>query len=148
MARPEVVIDELVVKQVAALSATGASPVAIAEQLGMSRYQVKKIIASGQYAEVIKDIGDEVVKGAKQVIRSKTSELAKEITRVLTERLAENDLEAVKVALKIIGFDNSDDKDKGETNINVILPGQSNEQVIEPEFRTLEETDNEPTDGH
>jgi hypothetical protein len=148
MARPEVVIDELVVKQVAALSATGASPVAIAEQLGMSRYQVKKIIASGRYAEIVKDIGDEVVKGAKQVIRSKTSELAKEITRVLTERLADNDLEAVKVALKIIGFDNSDDKDKGDTNINVILPGQNNDQVIEPEFRTLEETDNEPTDGH
>lgn len=135
MPSPEVTISDLVIKQVSASAATGATIGQIATQLSLSKYHVKKIMAMPEFKKIVKDIGDEAVNNAKQVIRSSTSELAAEVSRVLKERLEDNDLEAVKVALKIIGFDQQE-QSKGDTNIVVQLPGNT-EQVIESEHYTI-----------
>lgn len=140
MAAPEVIISEAIVKQVAASAATGATVGQIAASLALSKYHVKKIMATNDFKTLVRGIGDEAVNNAKQVIRANTSDMAAEVTRVLKERLEDNDLEAVKVALKIIGFDQQE-QTKGDTNIVVQLPGQV-EQVIESEYHEIESSDN------
>lgn len=145
MPTPEVVISDLVVKQAAAQAATGATITQIAASLGISKYHVKRIMQTPKFKAVIKDIGDEAVTNAKQVIRSKTGELAQEVSRVLKERLEDNDLEAVKVALKIIGFD-SQETERGDTNIVVQLPGIQ-EKTVTAEFKEVEVTDADTDTG-
>lgn len=131
------VITDTIVKQVASLAATGSNLQEIATSLSISKYYVKKVLAMDSAKALIKEIGDEATSVAKNSIRTKVGLLAKEVGRVIEERLSENDLEAVKVALKIIGFD-AQEQGPQETNINVILPGQSEPKPIDGEFRTIE----------
>lgn len=144
MAAPELPIAEMTIKQVAAMAATGASRNEIADQLKISRYTASKIMTLPLFKIVVKEIGDEAVSNAKQIIRSKTGFLAQKIMEVLTARLEKDDLEAVKVALKIMGFDQSD-APKGDTTFTIQLPGVQNatgktvEHTIEPEFSVIEE---------
>lgn len=139
MPTPEVVISEAVLKQAAALAAQGATIKQIAERLGVSQFITKKMMANPDFKHWIKEIGDEALNNAKQIIRAKTSDLANEVTRVLKARLEEDDLEAVKIALKVIGFDQPQDTGKGDTTLVVNLPGVS-EKAIVTEFRPVKET--------
>lgn len=128
--------EEVVTRQVAALAASGASRTVIASQLGLSLYKVKAVMASDEFKQLVTDIGDEATRTAKQQIKASVGNLATEVARVLKEQLQENNLEAVKIALKVMGFDQAEEQ-KGDTNIQVILPGQE-KNVIEGEFRAIE----------
>lgn len=141
MPAPEVIINEAIIAQAAALAATGATTQQIATQLGMSKYHAKKVMSYPEFKKQVKAIGDEAVNNAKQIIRSQTSDLANEVARVLKARLEENDLEAVKVALKVIGFE-QEEQNRGDTNIVVQLPG-SVEKHVESEFAVIGETQDE-----
>lgn len=116
------VINTVLAKQIAGLALIKTPQKAISEQLGLTAYQVGKIMASDEFKAALKEIGDASVAEAKQTIRAQTSKLAQEVTRVLTAKLQEDNLEAVKIALKIIGFD-EEEKVTGDTNISVVLPG-------------------------
>jgi hypothetical protein len=136
MPAPAVVIDELVVKQVAALAISGASPKAIADELGITPYQARKILASDNCKQLIKTVGDEALAQAKSIIRTETSKLAVEVMRALRAKLAKDDLDAVKVALRVLGLDQPEEKDTGNTHISVVLPGQS--QPAKPDIEVTD----------
>ena len=142
----DVQITDVIIKQVAALSATGASILEISEQLHISRYHAKKITLQPEFKKIIRDIGDDAVATAKQLLRTKTGELANEVYRVIRERLEDNDLEAAKVVLKIIGFDQQE-QTQGDTQINVVLPGQAEVKTVDSEFRVLEPSEAKSDNG-
>lgn len=118
-----VVIDEVVTKQVAALVLTGATTREVAEQLGLGISQVRKIQNSTKFKEVLSAVGDAAVMEAKQAIRAETSRMARKIIKVINEQLDEGNLEAVKIGLKVLGLDQVEEKQQGDTNISVVLPG-------------------------
>ncbi len=120
---PETLLTEVVVKQVAALAVSGATPGEIAAKLGMTKWQVKKAMQLPAYKAYMKEVGDAALSTAKEFIRAEMGKLSKEIMRVIRTQLEEKDsLDAVKIALKVVGFD-QEEQVKGDTTLNVIMPG-------------------------
>ena len=126
---PSVIIDETIIKQVAASAVLGSSVNQMATELGISRFQVRKVMNMPEFKAIMQDLGNDSINTAKQAIRAKTADMAAEVTRVLMEQLKENSLEAVKIALRIMGFDN-EERQVADTQINVVLPGSKQEIVI------------------
>lgn len=136
----DAVTDEVVIKQLAAASVMGATMAQMMEQTGLNKYQINKTTSTPEFKKYLKEVGDEALSQAKQIIKSNTSKLATEITRVLTEELQNNSLEAVKIAIKIIGFGEEENKQQQDTQIIVNLPG-STEKVINTSSVPIEEKD-------
>lgn len=139
----DVEAKEILAKKIAAMYATGiTSERAIAKELQVSPYVVRKVRESPEYLNVVKGIGDEVLTQAKGLIRSETAKLAKEAIRVLKAQLKDNNLDAVKVALKVLGFEDKNEE-KGDTNIQVVLPTSSTEgTAIEVNYDRIQDKAN------
>lgn len=122
--RPPVIMDELVLKQIAAVAISGASYRQIADTLGISRTLVKKACESPKFKELVAKIGDEELAPAIVRAKSRISKLLDKAMIVLEHHLDQNNLEAVKLVFKSIGLDNTE-TGAGDSTINVILPGAS-----------------------
>lgn len=140
-ALPEVV-EETRAKQVAALSVAGLSQDDMSKELGISKRQVRKILVTDEFKAAVKEIGDEAVRVAVQIIRTRTARLADKATVQLEKALNKGDLEAVKLVYKTAGiFDSIEKQPAGDTNLTVVLPGASKEvkaDVVEGEFRIID----------
>lgn len=118
------VIDEIILRRIAIAAATLMPATKIAEEVGLSPYQVRRLMGTPKFREVLKELSDMETGMARLAMRTEVSKLANEALRVIREQLGENSLEAVKIALKIMGLDAVEDKSNGPTTISVVLPGQ------------------------
>jgi hypothetical protein len=141
---PEVVLSEVIVRQVAAASlAPGCTPARIAEQTGLSLYQVRKVMAREDFKKYLKDLAEEALAPAKAKLRNAFSNMADSVISAMENNLAENNMEAVKVALKVMGM-MDEEKVAGDTQINVVLPGaQVTKEVTSEVVSGIEVQDNQ-----
>lgn len=135
----ELVQDSLVV-QVAALSFAKTPEYKIAEALGISRHQVRKIRGSDEFAKYLQDIADKAVKNAVNEFKSKFEELEPLAFEALRANLEDKKLEAVKVWADFAGVKNGDGNTQAAAGgITVIFPGAKEERVVEAEHSPISE---------
>lgn len=117
--------------KVAALALSGiASQAAIARQLGISPARVSKVVKSDAYRELIQKSVDKSLVSALDEIKTGMARLSKEAVRVVMEELKNNNLEAAKMVLKAMGFDNGENKTQ-DASINIIMPGAETPVTVE-----------------
>lgn len=117
--------------EVAVLAIAGMPQTGIAKKLSISRSKVQTIQRKPEYKALFDDMVNETVGTAKGVIKHETAKLASEVMRVLITQLRDKDnLEAVKIALKVLGVDQLEEQEKGGTSINLVLPGQAVKTVV------------------
>ena len=134
------VIQDTIVKQVAALAITGAPKSAICEQLKMSDHFVRRIFKDERFKSELKAIGDEAVEVAKNTMKARVASLSDDVMHAITMQLREKySIEAVKVALRILGF-GEEQQGSAVTNLQVVLPGARQEESIDAEHRVQDET--------
>ncbi len=140
--REKVVVDELMTRQVASLLATGATSVKIAQDLGVSRNVVARIAGMDSTRALVKEIGDSAIAGAKAEIRLATAGMVRKIMDVINQNLDEGNLDAVKVGLKILGFQDNEPVNQGAATLQVIMPGAA----VPESPKTFEVTNNDSQD--
>jgi transcription initiation factor TFIIIB Brf1 subunit/transcription initiation factor TFIIB len=146
---PEIVIDTVLVKKVAAIAATLASAREIAEQAGISEYICKKVMARADFKDELKKIAEDSTAAAKHVLKSELGKMVREVLRVIKHNLELNSLEAVKIYFKALGIEQEETK-TGDTQINVLLPGAAPKavqaQVSPPDIEVVMPTPEVPDD--
>lgn len=116
------IVNEMIITQVASLAIAGQSASAIGRQLGMSSRFVSKVLAHPDYKALMQRTADKEL--VPVIVRAK-AELAKLVNKaikVVEEQLDDGNLQAAAMVFKSIGLDETSDK-AGDTSINVILPG-------------------------
>lgn len=135
----DVVIDEVVTKQVAALAIAGTKITEIAKELKISYRAVKQITSSERYAELIKTVGDEalgpLVAAAKAGLARLSAKAVKVIEKALDQAIdgsgnMREGLAAAQVALKAVGI-HEDGGQQNDTQITVVLPSGVETRTIE-----------------
>lgn len=127
-------VDEVLTRQVAALSLTGIMPSDVAKQLSVSVGTVRKILASPKYKEVLTAEAEEdfapAVAKAKAALTKLTNKAIAALERALDEGSVRDALEASKIVLKAVGLAEDNEK-QGDASITVIMPGASEPKTIE-----------------
>lgn len=127
---------EVIVQQVAALCALGRSAKQISEELNITVREVKRISEMPTCKEVVRKIGMEAMEGAKSAIKSRTAGLVDAIMSNLETNLKKNNLNAVPIAINILGF-TKEDVMQGDTTIQIVMPGQDVPKTITPDYREV-----------
>lgn len=124
---------KMLVDQVAALTSHGMDRKQIAGHLGIDDESVDKILHRQDCMDAVRKIGESARAFAKTKIRREISKLADEAIKVVTYHLKEKQsLHAVTIALKVLGFDEMEDKGDKATSLTVVMPGAApgqNEKV-------------------
>lgn len=114
-------IHDAQVSSVVSLKLNNVTVKEIAKQLHLTQYAVTKIIDSEEFRLQLRELSDRVVDTAANTWKATISELVGEAKRVLKEKLAENDLEAVKIVVRSLGVEKQEQQIQ-QGNIQVILP--------------------------
>lgn len=127
-------LNEVLTKQVVTLKLNNVSTKDIANQLKTTQYSIKKIIDSEEFRLHLRELSDRLVDTAANTWKASISELVVEAKRVLKDKLAENDLEAVKIVVRSLGVEKQESVVQ-QGNIQVILPDytQAKTITVEPE---------------
>lgn len=122
-------LTPVLIAQAVALAASGATTHAIGKELGIPDSTVRRIQKLPEYNKELETMGSEVLVAARNRIKAEVGKLSNEIIRVLRAQLEDKDsLEAVKIALRVVGFDDEAGPAQ-ETNIQVVLPGQAQDTI-------------------
>jgi hypothetical protein len=139
---PEVVLSEVIIRQVATASlAPGCTPAKISEQTGLSVYQVRKVMAREDFKKFLKELTEEALAPAKLKLKHAFSDMADSVITAMHKNLDEGNMEAVKVALKVMGL-MDEEKVTGDTTIQVMMPGS--QKAVKDIPATAQEV---PSDG-
>ena len=138
--REKVIVDELLTRQIASMLASGSTAYVIAQELDLARTTVARIANSNATRALVKEIGESSVAAAKAQIRMETAGLVKKIMAVIHQQLDEGNLDAVKVGLKVLGFNDQEQIAPGVQTLNVIMPGADQPRTIEVESETSDES--------
>lgn len=119
------ILNDVFIKQVAALSSAGASQNKIAAELKISKYWVKKALDTDRCSQLIAEIGSDAVESAKTYLRVEIGKLSKEAVRVVAANLKKDNLEAAKMVLKVAGLDGKDaDSGTGQQGLTLVLASE------------------------
>lgn len=128
------VIDEVLTRQVAAASLDGSSAMQISKNLKISYSLVRDIVASAKFKEVLEKAGEQelapALARAKGQMARLVSKAVKAIERALDEGEHSDALKAASMVFRAVGLDEQEKKDQ-DTNITVVLPGGTLDNVIE-----------------
>lgn len=123
------------IKQVAVLAVSGGNSKEIGAKLSIDVSKVRKIMQDPEYQAVVKKLGDDALATARQTVRVGMAKMAREVIRVIEHKLRKNDINAVKAALQVMGLTHpQEEEQKGDTTINVVLPGQKQEVEVKAEY--------------
>ncbi len=103
----------------------------IASELGISRFQVKRITDSDFFKNLIETTAETTMQVAVNQARHSISQLLTQAVRTIKYHLDKNSLEAAKLVLKSTGIDQGEEKQQSDTNLTVVLPSGLQEKVIE-----------------
>lgn len=115
-----------ITRNIATRRAIGTSLRDLESEFGFSRPVINRVLSSDLAKSVIKGITDDAVSSAVVAVRKEFADLTGLITEAVKHHLKEKNLEAVKIGLKVLGFDSAERVDtKQAQSITVILPGSS-----------------------
>lgn len=133
------VIDEVITRRVAALSAAGGTVPHIMKSLKISRDFIEEIQNSAKFKEIVLDIGEQetgvaIAKGKKELQKS-VSLAVKVIQKAMGGALdgsvsMREGLLASQIVLKSAGLSEEGDK-QNDTSITVVLPSGVEQRVVE-----------------
>jgi hypothetical protein len=130
----KIISEELLIRQVAALTLSGVNSInGVAKQLDVSRHQVRKVLAHPEYKKLLEELADKELLPVLMDMRSRIAKLGAKSIDVLSSHLDEGSLDAVKLVFKALGLEQQE-KAAGDTSIQVILPGASEEKSVEVDF--------------
>lgn len=120
-------------KKLAALVGTGAAQEVMLEQLGVTKHALTKLLADPETEQAVAELGDEIIKEAKQMSRREMAKMSGLALKALEANLRKHSMEAVKVVLQITGVLAKDQAPEAAAGITVVMPGATLEQpqVIE-----------------
>lgn len=123
-------ITEALIKQVAAMSASGAKKSEIRRQFNLSQYYIDKIYNDELFKQLVEGIGDEAIFNARLVTKRELAKLAGLAVKAINENLKKHSLAAAQVVLKAIGLDGSNKEEEKNTGFTLVLANQKKEEVI------------------
>lgn len=135
--KPPKPIDMVMIKQAAALIASGSTVADVAKTLDITHFRAKNLINGDECRRLMNEIGNEALATAKERIRKGTAGMVDDILATIRQHLKDGNLQAIPHALKILGFTESEGEVK-DTTINLVLPGQ---QVVKDVTATYEVKD-------
>jgi len=130
MASPD---EILIIKKLAAISDLGMTQKDMAKELGITPFQVSRLLKTDDYKEIVTKLGDTYLEDAKSKWSQSCAKLLERCVTVIKNRLEEDDLDAVKIVLKSLSIGNEETK-VGDTSINLILPTGAQDVALEPEY--------------
>lgn len=98
---------------------------------GWSLGYIRKVLASELYTDTLRDLEGESTAKSRSKIKVEVSKMADEIIKTLRLKIKDGSIDAVKVGLKILGFDDEVKQTDTSQNITVVMPGYKPENVIE-----------------
>lgn len=127
--RPEVVIDELLTRQIASamLDNQSATFAQIAKTLNIPTMLVRKVCLSAKFKDIITKAGQDELGPALARAKVKMARLADKAMTVIEQQLDDGNLNAALAVLKGIGMDEQVDKQVDQT-LTIILPGAERQQ--------------------
>lgn len=129
--RPKHLITQELRSRVAISFANGLSRRRAAEELSITTFMYDKVLREEETQALIKELEHTSISAAKTQIRLSISQLADKLMSVINMQLDEGNLEAVKIALKVIGFEQDSLKGNENTQLTVIMPGAEIPKIIE-----------------
>lgn len=131
MSSSDPIQDEILAAKIAAI--TVATPSvgikALSTQLGVGITVVRRILASEGYRSLMSNMARGQIAPILDKVKSDIFNLGQEAVRVLKARLADDDLEAAKVVLKVMALDAPVDA-QPDTQLTVIVPGVRQEKEV------------------
>lgn len=124
------VVEEAQYKIVATMSIAGLSPHAIAQELKMTRYMVKKIRASEEFKTYLEELKDKAVTEAVSTWKVALSQATPEVIQLFKDLVAAKNPRALDVYLKTIGIEKEQVQQQA-SNITVMLPDLTMGKTIE-----------------
>ena len=131
--------------QAASMLVMGKTITEVSKELQVSFYQAKKIANLPETKGMIEEIKRTTLATIKEEIKVRTAQLADKVMRVIEQQLEEGNLDAVKVSLKILGFQDAEPPQSGTQNLTVVMPPGVNivpeNKVKQPIIEVENETD-------
>lgn len=121
-AKVEELVEQTQIQQVAGLALLGASEHAIAKQLNVNRYRIRKLMASTEFKEHMHGLSSKAVELAVAAFKAKMNSLEPLAFAALKGALEDGKIEAVKVWAGMVGLDKVDE-DKAQAPITIVMPG-------------------------
>jgi hypothetical protein len=109
----------------ARLTLSGVSNEAAAKQLGVSKYQIRKLQKSEDFKKHLKDASEDLVSLASNTWKGMMQELIPLAYEALKKALDKGDLKGVELMIKTLGIDKQ-----------VAAPQSGNLQIILPDYKT------------
>jgi hypothetical protein len=128
--------EEMLQKQIAASLASGVALSAIAKELGINYNKAKRISNSEMVKRTMLEIAEEAVGVAKHQIKANTAHLVEGIMDTIKHHLNNKNLNAVPIALKILGFEEKEQKDQ-PSQFTIVLPGAEAPKDITPQYEEV-----------
>jgi len=139
---------EALIKQVAALAALQKNQSEISRELKVHVSSVRRILLLPECKDLMREIADEAVQNAKNIVRAQTERLTPKALRALEELLdsdsGKDRAEGIKIYMRAIGLD-KEATGEGVGNLIVNLPGANPDagKVIEVKSDEVYPTDKE-----
>lgn len=125
---------QTLIAQIAAERFLNVPDTRIAESLNINRSKLRRLVASKEYLEYVKDLGEKAVAHALSAFKSKMEDLEPLAYAALKQNLIDGKLDAVKVWGEFVGVkDKAPGEGLGSGNLTVILPGAEAPKDIEVE---------------
>lgn len=131
--------------QLLKLRQEGKAAIPCAQALGLTRYQVEKMLKSDEYRdyalEVAKQINDEIVAFEAEQHKKLSQRLwalDTKVVKTIEKNLDEGKIAAVDTWARLaISKDKSEEK-RQDTNIQIVMPGSNTETAVEAEYSTVQ----------
>lgn len=114
------------------LSLQGTGPADMQKTLAMDARDIMRLKRSDEYRLVVDELSHEIMEDCRKIIKTNMAQMSREVIRVITERLATNDLDAVKIVLKTLGFGDTIDQKASDSKLIVNFQMPEAVQKVEP----------------
>lgn len=123
----EQIMSDATIKRAAALGAAGATKYAISKALKISNYYAAKIMRDDRYKQLVEEIGNDAVVGAKAHIRKEMARLSKKAVAAIEANLDKKNLQAAITVLRSMGVETAKDEGDKQQGFTLVLAGQKPE---------------------
>lgn len=110
----------------------------IAEQLGMTRYKVRKLRNSEPFKKALKEIAEGAKERAATSFKRNLDELAPIAFKALRQALNEGKLEGVRLFVEVAGLKEKEDRKPQDSTLHIHLPAGA---VVENEKEAIQVND-------
>lgn len=130
MSNGQEIVEESLIKQVAAYRAAGMSLREVGKLLNMTHQRIHDITNKEECKAIVRRIGEEAVLSAVTKVKSEVAELSPLLVATLRKHLENGNLQAVAPTLKILGFDAKEAvKETPDSTVIIQLPSMPNEPI-------------------